>query len=807
MQLWYNGIALHALGTLEGGVQRWEPLPDAQAPMRMRTTLRVTLHFFETTFGANRELADSARDALETTRATLRWYNDATGTTYYNGEAAVGPYEWPDTGKGNTRHQSLQLEFSWFEQEKAGPYLSATFRNTESEVAVSLGRVTQKSERYSANRYSERHSVRSGAGGQITLSGEYPADTSLALSARATALEALKEQWIEEIDGADGVLTYSTFDRTVRVESFEANLNAGMDTLVWSLAASFTRFPDETNGVLVEYDVATNEDTENGAVTVVLSGRIGAPTALLCKTKLETIRDSVRAAQPSGVTLNKLKSELTEHSVIGDSDGEAFIELRFSETYRATKEGEIVEWSLTISDNEDPKTGAVQRTYSGMVKGKSSANWAAAYAAAVAKAKLLGAGKHQALLSGKVQATDKEQSGSDYPGLNTERFCNVDFEWTYKLTQGAHRVWVEITSEAQHDTFGQDRETVSGSVMAHTAQVARGLYATIKAGYTGSLIESERVSEKRVKVKANSALVGGTLTPPAYAGGDIVNTGEVLDDTAESVMPAPVPTNPPLLGSGYVRQWEGLTFSLTLFIPKSSSRVALRYEQRTVSDYIRRVTEVRYSGTVWVDSSVTGQAVIDALLPPSKHWLTKEVGEERGKFFRSWTDETDNQPATDPEEDKPGYLYQMTFSAGYTERLTGDNALIEVELTDEYQHSGPRFVVRPTAFGRDVIQACGYASGTRTIRGSAVATTEAIAAAWCRTQYNLSWSAALGISTAPTAYSHPPRFTTQPTWVQLEDAPTARGESSNVAAWRVSFEYTCVMPDFDAVMEETPEVE
>ena len=136
-------------------------------------------------------------------------------------------------------------------------------------------------------------------------------------------------------------------------------------------------------------------------------------------------------------------------------------------------------------------------------------------------------------------------------------------------------------------------------------------------------------------------------------------------------------------------------------------------------------------------------------------------------------------------------------------RLTGSNCLIEVELTDEYEHSGPRLVVHPTAIGRDVVQVCGYVSGRRTIRGSAVATTETIALDWCRTQWDLAYCSQIG--TCPsTRYRHPPRFAVRPTWVPLQANPTVRGAGANVAAYQVSFDYGEILPDFDANMTAPP---
>jgi len=191
MQLWYNNVPLHSLGTIEGGGQHWAPDPDATAPQRAKVTLKVRLHFIQISFGANRVQVDAARAALRVPRAILRWVNEATSAEYLNREVAIGAYDWPDDGKGNTRHQWIVLEFAWHEQDKTVPYLTATWRRSMSPPAVApqltLGNVSRFSEGYSAARYSPLRSARSGANGRVSLAGQFLADTTKPLADRAAA--------------------------------------------------------------------------------------------------------------------------------------------------------------------------------------------------------------------------------------------------------------------------------------------------------------------------------------------------------------------------------------------------------------------------------------------------------------------------------------------------------------------------------------------------------------------------------------------------------------------------------------------
>ena len=294
--------------------------------------------------------------------------------------------------------------------------------------------------------------------------------------------------------------------------------------------------------------------------------------------------------------------------------------------------------------------------------------------------------------------------------------------------------------------------------------------------------------------------MGSTWSPPKATDANklAINADEVLENTAD-VAPSDVNTPPALLGAGYARQWEGFQFSFAVFRPKAAGSVALRYEQEVETDYVRRTVTTRYAGTVWANTEADADTCINGLLPAGTSWLSRERRAEHGKFWARITDANTAIPNPDPETGKPGYLYQVGFSASCVARLTGINCLIEVELTDEYEHSGPRLVVHPTAFGRDVVQVCGYVSGRRTIRGSAVATTEAIAVEWCRTQWDLAFCAQIGMVPS-TRYRHPPRFAVRSTWVPLQASPTARGVGANVAAYQASFDYSDILPDFDANM-------
>jgi len=175
--------------------------------------------------------------------------------------------------------------------------------------------------------------------------------------------------------------------------------------------------------------------------------------------------------------------------------------------------------------------------------------------------------------------------------------------------------------------------------------------------------------------------------------------------------------------------------------------VSARYETESSTDYVRRLVTVRYTGTVWAANADSARPAINRLLPEGTKWVQDDRRAERVKWFGRLTDDNDDLPKDGPEAGA-GFLVKMDFSCAYVQRLEGEDALIEVELSEEYEHSGSRLVARPTAFGRDVVQTCGIQSGRRTIRASATAVLEATAVAWVQQQYNLAFSDAIGAAPA-----------------------------------------------------------
>lgn len=120
--------------------------------------------------------------------------------------------------------------------------------------------------------------------------------------------------------------------------------------------------------------------------------------------------------------------------------------------------------------------------------------------------------------------------------------------------------------------------------------------------------------------------------------------------------------------------------------------------------------------------------------------IRKGTTESREFFLGLRASTADDVPAPAATgEEKHGPMTAYGFTQEFEGRLTGDSALLECRLTERVDHSGPRLIERPTAYGRDLIQAGGYASGRRVITATAVSASEMAARLWVESQKDLAF--------------------------------------------------------------------
>lgn len=788
MQLFYNSVGLHTIGVLRIAQQGFEPLPNADSPHRKRASLRITIDVFEQSYLANRNQLAVVRDALNTQHATLLWKDESTGTEYLNQTATVASHDFPedpnaDMLHGGTTHQRINVTFQYFEQNLVTNTPVATFRKSGSvSAALQLGNVFTQRRTYAASRYSTLRSQRSAASGRIALTGTFLGDTLASLADRRATLGALVTLWETEVNGKDGTLTYLDFNKVARIEEFDAQVNDASSAIDWTLSASYTNFPNETGYALAEYEISTNENRADGSVTLTMAGRIGAQSAVAAAAKLAALRVSLAAAQTTlGNSIHLVNTRSSEQNVAADTDGDAFLEIRFEDEYKISKTATVADWTLRLSDTEDPHTGMIRRVYSGSVLARST-SWDAAYQAAHTKARALGADKHRMLVIGAISVIDHQQS-ADAVTTGTDRFALIEFSFEYQIK--GTRVYVEVTADTASDTFGADIESVSGFIAASDFATCVIHYDTIKAAYAAQMIRNERTARTTQKMSL-VAPTGTNRTPPnSGAWGTAVNTGETTDAT-------------------YALHPSRFEFSFQVHKEKTTGAgIAVRYSIRVRTDYTNRTVATQLAGSVFANSRADADFAIAQITADGYgNLLDSERSEDRDWFLGVRTSSADDRPATGQ-----GYFIKLDFSESFNAHLASEDTILECEVSEEIEFSGPRKVVQATAFGRDVVQTCGTGSGRRTVTGRVKAASEAAAMAWVRRQYFYPFGSVSGLPDEPaTRHRVPPRISLQPAFVLLDDGiarsdvdadynPTAA--AVNVAAWQAGFTFSEILTDYD----------
>lgn len=797
MRLSYNGVALDELGVLRILGERSELSPADDAPRSRRVSLSVRLDFFSEAspdWAALRSKQGSVLSALRTSNGRLLWVDDVSGTTLVDQDAVLSSHDLPeDPNAWGSYRQAVTFTFTYADHDFTPDVMGCTYTPAGG-MAVTLGAVERFREKYTTERYDPLRDNRRRAGGQMTFVGRFLcSDPAAERSARRTELLDKLADIRTAFTSKSGRLVYgngdnTAFDQTVRVEDLEAEVNQAHTEINWSFSAAYNRFPDESGYALADYTVTSREDKDAGTVTTVMAGRIAADSRASADTKLAVLR----ALHAGSLTLIGTRELAEQH--YDTPDGHAFTELTFNETYRTTS-GTATEWSLRLRAAGDIRAGMVRHTWSGHVVA-SATTWMGAYQVAVAKARALAEHKHQLLLGHEFTVDDNQQSADRVTTGNVT--VRVEFSFDYQLR--GERAFIEVTGEVAKDTFGPDSERVSGSIVAATRAAADGFLDLILAGYTGRIIRNRRTSASGVQIQNDgSAPTGSTTTPPSLTGGaaDTVNTGE----------PAPGSV------SGFTGQFIKLDFAFEVFLAKGDSDLAVRYSLHIQANYVSRQKSSSLQGTVagnnradcaWVVETIAAAFSLGSLIEESS-------GEDREKFLGTRAATTDDLPAgtTTTAESYGGVLVNYQFSRSYRDRLRTEVAtVLDCEVSEDIEHSGTRWVRNPTAYGNDVMQACGIKSGTRTVSVRCLAATEAQAWAWAKRQ--LDWLPFVANdSTAPgTRYLDPPRFRIAPKFVPMTngvvraDGVYAAADDVNVECWEISGSREEALPDYAYVPGE-----
>lgn len=623
-----------------------------------------------------------------------------------------------------------------------------SFVKTGGGASIDLGHVEKWSQGYRAQRYLEVKNIRERASGGVSVSGEYVANMSQPVETRRAALQAKVASWEAEVNNKDGQLKYGPtanrfFDRKVRIDEFRSEIDKAVSRIKWSLSASYTIFPDEENFAGADFRVNRSKDHESGDETLTFSGTIKATSDSIATAKLDTLREAMLTAE-GYTTGQKLKSDQDRHE-ISANDGDGFIELNFSETYRK-RASDILNWKLTVNDDDDVTSGLLTRTYSGTVTA-SGTDADTAYATARAKAEELGDNKHTFRMRARIGRSDRKTSASA-----DREFVTLDFSFEYRLK--GSRVYIEVQGEVSEQVYGEKTERVSGFVVAADEATARTNYTNqVRAAYNGTAIRGESTTASRQKIEA------GTYTSGTWGG-----TGTFAELQVR------------------------LDFNFEVFKPKANGTWSIKYGYKVAFDYSSNAKMVTIQGRVF-----GGADILDAVLnqtsgnPLDSLITTLAPGGSRRSSERE-VDRENNSAAS--------HDISVSFSETYEAKLTAEAQILECELTEDIQYSGTRWQFKALPDAPSVPQECGTEPGRRTVSGSVTATTEAAAMDWVKKSHALSFYSGIGGGAAPSArYEDPPNIRRKFDFLPLVDG-TARGSGVNVRVYIFDFTFTETLLDY-----------
>lgn len=459
LQIFYGTYAFHQTGVPSYGLQI-QP-ESGQLPVRQNHTYRVRHKFLEESFADNEARLRELKIALETQpRAVLRIL-DERGTVLLSQEVRFGGLEVPEDWGQFQREVSLSFE-TYGKGVTAGP--SATFAPTGG-IAIVLPNIQRWEGSVRAERYSEQAPNRKSVTETVAGSGKVIADPALAAEERRDYLLAQKALIEGMIDWKDGVLTFGEFEETMKIEEARADLGDAQEELTWSFTATRWRFPE---GVYAEADYEiVHTQSRTGDPSMAVSGRVLADTLAHAEEEALAIKSRFSAGRT-------LETQEIRHREVSGGDGTAALELNFS--FRFLEAATVTSFDLRISTKTDHRSGDVTTSYSGKVR-------AATSAAAIAKARALGANKMPFLLSA-TEDVSSEGSGE------TETFGTVDFSYEY-LGKSAVR-FAEVRVERSAERFGTGAVSVSGYVTALTEATAMAYADGFKIA--GMIIRSEKVT-------------------------------------------------------------------------------------------------------------------------------------------------------------------------------------------------------------------------------------------------------------------------------------------------------------------------
>jgi hypothetical protein len=795
MKLFYNNFELSTLGTvslMEEGVQY---LP-ADAPQKQIINLTFRIDVWAKNWTTNRTSIETALTKLQDQNCVLRVVQEAipgaggsVEKEIYNQTATIVQHNFPsDINEWGVTRQQVRITFSLtkFIDDSKTNAVALTAYATEGGAGLAVGSVYTWKEQVQVKRYDELHDTRQQSGGFITATGELKGNmaSGTTLDARRTALLVTKEALIAKLDNKSVRLAYGTaFDKTVRVTGFECEINQMVTGITWSLSATYTRFPNEAGYVGSEFQLAERKDSESGESFLTLSGSITSDSVDRADAKLILIRTAALAAYTAYGTAQQVRSEKrTDHvavtSMSGASDvgdqtsvvpATSFIKMSFTEEYKV-RTADHLSWNLTVDDQDDLGQGLLRRTYSGsVVCGHQAVTFDppttmdaadAAFYIAIGKARELGDGKHNIILSSSIKRDDRllQRTG------NVE-MVKVDFSFSYAVRSS--RIYAEIKSDLQDNRLGEKTETVSGFVVGGTDADAEAYYADILAGVTGHIRNIQKtVSKIRVSV-ANA----GTLdSPPTLAG---------IWSYAEG-------------GGGKAELVTRLEFSFQVFHAKASG-LSIKYTMGVSMRYqtMEKVTTI--DGECYATTAKMNE-ILQYGVGPGSGGEGLTLFNDMGLGTLLDPEFSVDREYIDGETAAKGLTTKVKFRLTYVAKITGFTGIVDCTVNERIKFSGRRNIEIPVPNAESEFQDMGIVPGRRTVSGTVTAATEAIALAWVKKMSTLAYANTNGIPDAPAVkYAEPPEINIGFEFVPLNEG-VPRGAGINVKLAKVDFTFETILP-------------
>lgn len=805
MKIWYNGVAFHALNaralTIGGESYELETTPEGSA-VRRKVTVPVELYLDDGVgdgYAPKKQVVNAVLAVLATSPAVLCWQDNTGLITYVNQEAMVVGHNLPENPNMQLGAdlQVIRISFAYYEN-LSPSQLTTTYTPTGG-TALVLGKVYAFRLGLAQTRASELRDWRLRGNGTVSLSGRLLADPKLSVDQRRAWLVAQAAALAAAVQSqSHGLLVHGAFfSQQVRVTSLVPVINQAEWCVEWSLEASYTVYPNEANYQLATYQVQTREDRERGTLMLTLSGTIDADSL----TSAQTMLGNIRAVATAGYVAESVDFN---QEVVSTPDGGGFLRATFSETYQKLA-GSIVFETLRYDDSESVMEGVVKRSYSGSVLATGS-TWDAAYQTAAQRAQALGQNKAALYKSGRIVVVDAQQNTAAETGGASTRVTSgaflvrVEYEFQYELK--GSRLYADLKSDVSTPAFGPSFQSVSGYIVAVDEATARAEYAALRALYYATFVRDERVTVTYENIDRLAGVpIGQTYSPaPARsAWGAAVNA-------SETAVSGSLPT-------ALTRQWRRLEFSFSSFVPKGNASLAVQYQLVISNDVLTRKQTTRLRGTVQGDTAVNCEYAIGVIVTALGS-IGVRVAYSRERSMEQWigaSGGTGQIPAipssvaalspTPPVVAGalvgPGAVAGYLMGYGFEETYEGvgplESGVYECEIVEAVTASGTRWVIRPAALDRDVMQACGIQSGTRMLSGFVTAGDEGTVRSFASGVKAMALGNGVTLSTR---YFRPDKLTLKYMTIP-RTALTGRGANATVVRGEFGFEE--VLPNFDAV--------